>query len=383
MSSNTDPLAAVRGKLTERLSWGTLATFVPNKDLPVFSWYYYKEGFAAELVARLLEELRVRVGATVLDPFCGSGTTLRACAERGIAAIGFDALPVNAFASRVKTRSYENDVLRAAAKELFRQRFQRPDLREALPIMRSGFAKPALEDVLFFRKAVARVEPVEARELLLLALINAALKASWIWKDGGVLKIKRHPVPPFRRLYERVAFRFIREAAEAPALTGAVVTEEGDARRLPLEDRSCDAVITSPPYLNNIDYTKVYAVENWFIGKPLPGVRSYVGLNRLPEETEVAGIALPPDAVAYFQDMDRALHELFRVLRAGGCAALVVGNAYLGGEIVESDLLLALLGERAGFRCTEVGCVAERFALANRTEQKGVLRESIVFLEKP
>ena len=75
--------------------------------------------------------------------------------------------------------------------------------------------------------------------------------------------------------------------------------------------------------------------------------------------------------------------ELFRVLRPGGKAALVVGNAYLAGEIIESDLLLALLAERAGFRCSEVRCVAERFALERRTEKKGVLRESIVFLEKP
>ena len=270
MSSSTDPLAATRAKLTERLSWGALATFVPNKELPIYNWYFYKEGFSAELVERLLEELGVRSGQTVLDPFSGSGTTLRACAERGVAAVGFDALPVNAFASRVKCRSYDREVLRAAAKELFRARFSRPDLREALPIMRSGFERHALEDVLFFRKAVAAVEPAEARELLLLALVNAAMKASWIWKDGGVLKVREHPVPPFRRLYERIAFRFIREAAEAPAITADVQASEGDARRLPLAAGSCDAVITSPPYLNNIDYIKVYAVENWFIGKPLP-----------------------------------------------------------------------------------------------------------------
>lgn len=385
-----DPLAALRERLVVQRGWAPLATFLPNKGKPVYDWYYYKEGFAAELVEKLLAEFSLEKGERVLDPFCGSGTTLRACAELGIAAHGLDALPVNVFASRVKTQRYDAELLRAAAKALFKTRFHRPDVRNALPIMRSGFSRPALEDVLFFRDAVERLAILgdesaadAVRELLLLALISTAMKASWLWKDGGVLKVRRHPVPPFRRLYERVAFRFIREAAEARALAAEVSVEQGDARALSLPDESISAVITSPPYLNNIDYTKVYAVENWFCGKALPGVRSYIGLERVPEPAEVAGVLLPGTAVAYFEDMERVLRELHRVCKRGAWVALVVGNAYVEKQVVESDLLLAALGERIGFECPEVRVLGERFALENRTEKKGVLRESIVFLRKP
>ena len=78
---------------------------MPNKDLAVYNWYYYKEGFSRELVMRLLDMFSPQ--GKVLDPFCGVGTTLLACRERGIPSEGMDVHPVSVFASRVKLADYD------------------------------------------------------------------------------------------------------------------------------------------------------------------------------------------------------------------------------------------------------------------------------------
>src|SRR3989304_1710181 len=93
-------------KVEERLEWKEIATFVPNKRLPIYNWFYYKEGFSKELVEKLIEMFGIKENNTVLDPFCGSGTTVVACIQNGVNAIGFDVLPTAVFASQVKTAKY-------------------------------------------------------------------------------------------------------------------------------------------------------------------------------------------------------------------------------------------------------------------------------------
>lgn len=74
-----------------------LVTFEGNLGLPVYSWFFYKEGFSKQLVEDLLQEFYPeKKDILILDPFCGSGTTLLAAKEKGLRSIGLD---VNFFAS--------------------------------------------------------------------------------------------------------------------------------------------------------------------------------------------------------------------------------------------------------------------------------------------
>src|SRR5881397_1676580 len=52
----------------QRLDWRRLVTYVPNKQLPVYNWFKYKEGFSRELVMRLLREFGLQTGDIVFDP---------------------------------------------------------------------------------------------------------------------------------------------------------------------------------------------------------------------------------------------------------------------------------------------------------------------------
>jgi DNA modification methylase len=369
---------ALTHKVEEKLDWKDLATFVPNKTLPIYNWFYYKEGFAKQLVEELIKMFELKEGDTVLDPFCGSGTTLVACSQNGLDAIGLDVLPTAIFASSVKATKYDPEKLREEAKILFRRRFHRLEW-EFPKIMRMMINKYALEDIAFFSDTM---DGFQNKDFFTLALLNASIKVSYAWKDGGVIKIKKHPTPPLRKLFQRVVYRMIKDVEEnntesilsqsgVPGRHGHVRIEQCDAREMKVDDESVDAVITSPPYLNNIDYTKLYAIEDYFMEKRrVPSLRSFLGL-RDKEETKES----------YFEDMEKVLGEMHRVLKPGGRAAIVIGNAYLDGEI-ESDFLISWLAHKVGFSVEKILVLNKRFALENRTEKKGVLRESLIILNK-
>jgi DNA modification methylase len=368
-------------KVVERLEWQQLATFVPNKKTPVFNWFYYKEGFAKELVEKLLDMFQID-GGTVLDPFCGSGTTLLAAKQRGLSALGFDVLPISVFAARVKSMNYDDvflSRLKDNADQILHARFA--ENRADFPaLMKRAFSKYGLSDIALLRRQIGGLDK-ETREFFTLALITAAVRCSYARKDGSVIKFSRRPVPPLRKMFQQVVKKMIKDIEKSPRTNAPAVVDFGDARRLPLDGESVDAVITSPPYLNNIDYTKVYAIEEFFIyGEAQPGIRAYIGMNA-KESDFLSEMDLPLQARLYFDDMNSVLSEMHRVLRSGGHAAIVVGNGYVDG-VIESDLILAYLAEKLGFSVENIFVLNKRFALENRTTQKGVLRESLIILRK-
>lgn len=356
-------------QLKEKLEWGRLATFVPNKKTPVYNWFYYKEGFSRELVFKLAEMSGLKPGQWVMDPFCGSGTTLLACRELGINSMGFDVLPISVFASRVKVADCRTEELKELIGWLFEERF-RPVRMEFPPEFRRFFSKPLRDDIAFFKGRIDQLKPGLNRDFILLGFINSVMRASWVWKDGGALKVRKHPVPPFRKFFQRRLRQMVKERSKFKG-AGRAGVELGDARKLKFATGFIDGVITSPPYLHIIDYTKVYRIENWFLGEPMPAIRSYIGLG----DTDPLR--------AYLQDMGQAIKEMFRICRPGARVSLIVGDALVGDRPADIDIKLSEMGSEAGFEQGDILVLNKRPALKYRTQKVGTLRESAVLLRKP
>ncbi len=73
------------------------------EDRAPHDWYRFVLSFPPQLVRQYILDFGVRPGQTVLDPFCGTGTTLVECKKAEIASVGLEAHPMCAFASAVKT----------------------------------------------------------------------------------------------------------------------------------------------------------------------------------------------------------------------------------------------------------------------------------------
>jgi tRNA G10 N-methylase Trm11 len=75
---------------------------IADADRVAHDWYRFVLSFPPHLVRRYLERFSICRGNTVLDPFCGTGTTVVECKKLGINSLGVEAHPMAAFASRVK-----------------------------------------------------------------------------------------------------------------------------------------------------------------------------------------------------------------------------------------------------------------------------------------
>jgi hypothetical protein len=381
--------------ITERPGLGPYMTFELSKEKPLHGWFWYKEGFAPEIVEWAVSDFsktRNSKPETILDPFCGVGTTLLAAKDNGIESAGVDASPLAVFVSKTKTDDYDGSDLESALAFLSKKPAPAPEIDWEFELFspRAAFPKRNYNEILALRRAIEQEEG-RVRDLLLLALLSVLPQASIILKDGGVLKIDKHKrALPAREIFKRKVKRMVREVQDTRRGRVPKVFL-GDARALDMESEGVDLVVTSPPYLNNIDYSKIYGLELSLLAMSkaeaeevrMKAIRSFIGrqmdVDTMPEEVGDVGFRIPIIGT-YFKDMEGAISEMFRVLGSGGSAYVVVSNSVIHETHVLVDEIFAQMAERIGFAETEIVVGAER--IADVKPQKIRTRESVVVLRK-
>lgn len=397
----------------DRQEWRWWVTPRLLSDKPVHRWYVFPHSFTSELVHKLIEEWGLGPKDKILDPFVGAGTTLLAAKEKGVPAVGYDLSPLAVFASRVKLANYSVARLERAWNKL--QKGIKPDrwngaqreypdlVCRALPGKLLGAfdaldrdiaaleASPAERD--FFRLALLSTLPAYSRA------VATGGWLSWVDKANRTSSI-------LSRLSMRVQSMLddIRQA-DIPRL--AICSAKlSDARTLPDQRHTFSAVITSPPYPNRHDYTRVFGVElmfafmDWdetrklryqsFTSHPeshpdRPDTSEYVKPKRLSQivsaiEDKTDEARIPDMLSGYFLDMYLCLKQMRRVTKPNARIALVLGNAQYYGQSIPVDELTAELGESVGLKCQKL--VATRFR-GNSAQQMGKYgrkpsRESVV-----
>lgn len=368
-----------------RYDMADLLTFIPNKNVPIHNWFWFKEGFSRELVALIIKEFNLRQECWVLDPFCGSGTTLLTAKELGINSYGIDSSPLATFVTKVKVSDYDVGLIKRYASLLTSLKFKKASVIKVSPLVKKAFSKHNLEDIIFLREQILNIPEDRERMFFMLALMNAAMKSSYAYKDGAVIKIVKKDVPPVKEMFKRIVKKMVSDILSVKYKGAETIVKLGDARHLDfLEDETFDAIITSPPYLNKIEYTKVYEIEYslFFPSSKVDPMRSYIGLNIKKSYDILPDLDLPPIARAYFYDMFKALKEMYRVLRRLGKLAMVVAGGVFPDRIVESDTILAKIAKEIGFNVDKIVIGNKRVATIKRTIKIGEARESIVYLTK-
>lgn len=379
-------------QITTNLDLGKYFTFELSKELPIHRWFYYKEGFAPHFIEWALKEEKITQG-TLLDPFCGVGTSMLTAKNHGLKALGCDVSPVAVLAARVKTESYTDEDKQEIEKKLESvlaggQPSEEWEFELFSP--RAAFPKSNYNALLSTRAAIAHIENEKIRNFYLLALISIIPQVGIFIKDGGVLKIdKRKMAMPVRAALKKKIRKMLSDMAHRHAHPIPRI-EQADARTLPFEDWSADVVVTSPPYLNNVDYTKVYGLELslLFLEKGITreirnaSLRSFITSNLPPENVpeEIGEIGYKVPVIGnYFGDLERAIAEIKRALKPQGACYLVVGNSVIYGMQVLVDELLGAIAERHGME-SHIIVGAERIADVKPRRVK--LRESVVVMRR-
>ena len=365
---------------------GKLLTFNPNKHLPIYNWFYFKEGFSRDLVLMLLDIMHVREDKKVLDPCCGVGTTLLACREMGLKSLGFDVLPIAVFASTVKLSDYNVNVLKEYRKKITGAKFVKPDVSDVPNFVKRFFSNYALEDIYFLREEINKhVKNEMEKRFFMLALVNAAIRCSYIKKDGAVLKIRKRKVPSLRYVYNKMLNKMIHDLYSNLEKTDAFVGY-GDCRGLPLDDECIDVIITSPPYLNKTEYTKIFGIEHFLISDFYkPGFQRFFGLETYGK-VELDFLDETPDltktAKFYLKDLSLMFKELYRVCNDNARVAIIIGDALVKGKILDMLSIASDIASYHGFRVSRITIANKRIATTPKRKKIGVLKEGIIFLTK-
>jgi SAM-dependent methyltransferase len=335
------------------------------------------------------EVRRLKSGCTVLDPMAGSGTVVREASAHGHRALGFDLDPLAVLMASVWTTPVDDDAIEEAASDVMK--LAKKARTVALPWMDGDddtkafvnywFAskqKTQLRRVAWALQQQDRVKDTKYRRAL--DVLRVSLSRIIITKDVGaslardVSHSRPHRVADKSDYdvlegFER-SLKFVRKVlSDEPPTAGARV-RHGDARRTGVPRESVDLVLTSPPYLNAIDYLRGHRLALVWLGHTFPSLRTIrsesIGAEKgHDEKTLSADVMKVRDAMTsverldsrharmverYAVDVLRLMKEIHRTLRVGGRAVLVVGNSCLRGTFIKNSAGVVLAGKRAGLR---------------------------------
>lgn len=431
------------------------------QDRAVHHWYRFVLSFPPHLVQNYLNRFGVESGDTVLDPFCGTGTTLVECKKHGVGSAGLESNPIAHFASAVKVDwltcnktlvSEAEQVAQAATKKIVNEQVGCEENARLL----EADGKPSL----FNEGAVAngtdaglrRLEPEQMKLLLKdsisplpmhktltllevidgcgspplrkygrLALANALVQSIGNLKFGpevGVGRIRGDaPVVEAWLVGMKTIAHDLAQFRHRSTVASQVVKSDARQADGALAPRSIDAVITSPPYPNEKDYTRTTRLESVVLGL----VRSRAELRQLKQglvrsntrgvyvaDTDDQAIAgnQAIDRIAeaieqrrielgktsgferqyarvtrlYFGGMAQHFASLREVLKPGAKLAYVVGDqaSYLR-VMIRTGQLLAEIAESLGYRILGI----DLFRTRPSTVTGEQLREEVIVMEWP
>jgi len=258
----------------------------------------YRGKFHPQLIKSLLNLIGIREGETVLDPMCGSGTLNVEASLMNIKSIGVDKNPFGCFMSKVKLDSLKIDVNKLEEETTKNNSTTKSFLRN----------KKIQKNLLGLDDEKSKI-----RRLFLLAYLDAMGYARRTQRSIDIL----FPIV-LERYLEQVK-HFLRISKKINLKIGESKIEFGDARNLTfIKDSSIDGIITSPPYSFAIDYAENDRPQLEYLG---------YDVNKLKEEMiGLHGKGLKEKLNLYFQDMNKVLQEMARVLKVGKYTVIIIGS---------------------------------------------------------
>lgn len=423
------------------------STAVLNYGLCVHDWYLMPESYSEPLIVDAIERFGIGMGDTILDPFSGTGTTVVTAVLNGIDGIGLEVNPFLCFASDVKLNWTVNlsdfrvtlTHLLDEAQRLLTSLSKEPSLFS--PTMTSTVAQKAqtilsevdepnmprlhkwmtqivVQKILILRYLIETLVPEHLRPHFLLAMAA-------ILRPASNMKLTPHAFGSNKRkadapVYDLFAQKISKIHADLKHIQ-STNNHIGKGQIVHCDARSADNIrnniplaslaITSPPYLNNLDYTMQTRMELFFLKfvnsmEELRSLRKtmvtcdakamYKDVKDSDEVKDVQSIQKIATRLKevhsgknwgwdyafmttqYFGGMFKVLKAVKPILKRRARFVLIVGESVHSGVKVPVPDLLAELGEKAGYKTEAINVLRYRRSSSHDFE----LCESEVILQK-
>ncbi|MDP1714751.1 MAG: DNA methyltransferase [Anaerolineales bacterium] len=411
------------------------------QDRAFHAWYRFVLSFPPHLVQDYIQKFGLNQKSVILDPFCGTGTTLVEAKLAGIKAIGLEGNPFPHFASSVKTNwDLDGDKLSKQAQQVSEKALailksqgiddnfsfnhsKNLELKTLTPeieklILTNSISPLPLHKTLVLFECLKQFEGEPFCRHALLALGNALVFKISNLHFGPEVGVKNPKVDV--PVISNWLFEIKKIANDLRQVEGKSYPDTkvhlADARSFDIiEPNSVDAVITSPPYPNEKDYTRTTRLESVLLGfinskeelrelkKRLvrsntrgiykgddddQWVSDFPEIQRIADEIEKRRIELGKDsgfeklyaraAKLYFGGMAKHLSELRKVLRPDAQLAYVVGDqaSYLR-VMIRTGQILGDIAKKLGYELVGIDLFRTRLSTATKEQ----LREEVVILK--
>jgi len=303
-------------------------------------------------------------GDVVLDNFVGSGTTLVEACILGRNSIGIDINYYPCLISSVKTtiltdtdgKDLNENIERIKcfisafrAKNIDDSDYD--DLKvnnklEKLNFISRLYSSSNLKELLIIKSLIDAIKEKNVRNVLLISFIGILRKVSYLTSNFANDYVPRNKdkvsdvLQEFLSEFEKVYGR-IKEFNEVVDTECDVKIINEDTRNLSLDDESVDLIINHPPYISAVPYAEYFKLEMIWLGLDPKELNA----------TIIGGKRSSAQVVERFNEgMQTAFKEMYRVLRKGKYACVVIGNARVKGKIIESNKDFIEFGTKAKFK---------------------------------
>jgi hypothetical protein len=399
-------------------------TFAENGDKRIHGWSPYVQGFSSSFVSQFLQRFKLTPKELVADQYVGSGTVAICAKMKGINSVGLDLNPLMVFMAKTKLMwDIDIEELHARGIDLLsRCRYAEPS--KDIPFLletEKQFDPPILKNLLKMKTELSKLPEGKFTRMLWFAFGSILVDSSRLWRAQTLgYHPGKHlpPNAPFLRFAQKLnqMVEDLYYVQNLPVKWGEAEILTKDAGTFEFDRNSLSASITSPPYSNGMDYVNNYKVEAAWLGI----MPSYEEMNRLRDKMVVCdnvtrqlirdfekdipkvedewlkdivvtiGANLERKGVArrrdmhlvvkkYFEDIYPSLIQVHHGLKQGAPHIMVLGDSLIAGVYVPTDMILARMAKKVGFRLK-----AFELARRRRSGQRRdfVLRETILVMAK-
>lgn len=387
-----------------------IGTAKDNRKSPVHDWYRFTAGFSYKLVDKIIKDEKLGSDDVIYESFAGCGTTLVSAQKNGIKAIGNEAQKLLFGVINAKLNwDINTKSIKKILEEIESNRLSNTILIPYHELLKTLYSESDLFQLYFIRDFIKdKVKNENEATFLELALTQT------------LHKVSIHPIaiPYISRsktlsnslsaseTFKNTVLKMLIDLKTVKGCTKTTNIYFQDSREINnnIPDNSCTICITSPPYLNNLDYGEVSKVCSHFYGitdnwnditekvrkKLVTGATTHYKesefnlekwkLNDFYIENKDVVDSLLPDilkiqeisktrkgkksfhilSLYYFEDMYKVFIEMRRVLRDGSRAYLVLGDSAPYGVFIDTTKILGEIAKNVGFNDYKIVKIRER-----------------------
>jgi site-specific DNA-methyltransferase (cytosine-N4-specific) len=360
-------------RLLENIAQALLSTDWDFSDAPlnkgIHSIHPYPAKFIPQIPQRLIQLFHPGDSSIILDPFCGSGTTLVEAINSGLDAWGIDLNPIACLISRVKTTPLPPNLLDSCAKRIIIQAKKQLAANDielpAIPNVNHWFKLDIQKALAILTKEINQTESLSIREALQVALSSIIVQVSnqdgdtryaAVEKDVSiedVLARFEKSVSTVSKAISSLSENLFRSLGNASVINRNILTITPE--ELPL---NVGLVITSPPYPNAYEYWLYHKYRMYWLGMDPITVREHE-IGARPHYFKKNH----QDERDFERQMGNCFSLLSQVMIPGAKACFLVGRSIIHGRVIDNAALLQRAAQPHGFvmeGITERGIPATR-----------------------